>query len=90
MEHLPNDVFLRSAIIATLVLYFLFGYLIVHSNIVVLARKVRITLKYHRINPTLFFHGLVEAFVILFVYVFWLGIVCGLLITSSWRKKAGQ
>ena len=88
-----NDLFVNSVVIATLVLYFIFGYLIVHTNVVVLARKVRITLKYKRINFTLFFYGLVEAFLIVFVYVFWLGVLVGTLITNipqMWRKWRTQ
>ncbi len=90
MEHLPNDVFLRSAVIATLVLYFLFGYFIVHSNVAVLARKVRITLKYKRISFSLFMYGLMEAFVILFVYTCWLGLLFWALLNqvpAIWRKR---
>lgn len=84
-----NDIFLNSAVIATLVLYFLFGYFVVHTNVVVLARKVRITLKYKRINFSLFFYGMLEAAVIIFVYIFWFGIIVGTLIYNipqMWRK----
>lgn len=84
-----HDIFLNSAVYATIVLYFLFGYFIVHTNVVVLARKVRITLKYKRINFRLFFYGMVEAAVIIFVYVFWLGILIGTLICNIpdiWKR----
>jgi hypothetical protein len=87
-----NEPFVNGAIIATLALYFILGYLIIHSNLVVLARKIKITLKYHRIDYHTFFSGLMEAFLILFVYIGWLGIIIGHLIcqTPKLFKRKGN
>ena len=67
--------------------YFVIGFLLVQPNIIVMVRKIRITLKYNKITFSLFFLGILEAITIVFTFIFWLAILLLILLIPIKLKR---